>query len=82
MIYPLGMLLTIFSVNMVIYGTDFLPYQIFNIADESVIQLGYFICVIAGGLIGIDWYRIFKIFYPEFYETIEKEITRIKHNIL
>lgn len=82
MIYPLGMLLTIFSVNMVIYGTDFLPYQIFNITDESVIQLGYFICVIAGGLIGIDWYRIFKIFYPEFYETIEKEITRIKHNIL
>jgi uncharacterized protein YacL len=34
MIYPLGMLLTIFSVNMVIYGTDFLPYQIFNINDE------------------------------------------------
>jgi len=81
-IYPLGMLLAIFSVNMVIYGTDFLSYQIFNIADETVIQLGYIICVIAGGLIGIDWYRIFKIFYPEFYETIEKEITRIKHNIL
>ena len=82
MIYPLGMLLTIFSVNMVIYGTDFLPYQIFNITDESVIQLGYLICVIAGGLIGIDWYRIFKIFYPEFYERIEKEITRIKHKRL
>ncbi len=81
-IYPLGMILTIFSINMVIYGTDFLPYQIFNIADESVIQFGYLLCFIAGGLIGIDWYRIFKIFYPEVYETIEKEITRLKYNIL
>jgi hypothetical protein len=80
--YPLGMLLTIFSVNMVIYGIDFLPYQIFNIADESVIQLGYFLCFMAGGLIGIDWYRIFKIFYPQDYEMIEREIVDLKEKSL
>jgi len=82
MIYPLGMVLTIFSVNMIIYGIDFLPYQIFNIADESVIQLGYIICFLAGGLIGIDWLRIFKLFYPKVYEEIKKEITLLENNIL
>ncbi|MFX1338844.1 MAG: hypothetical protein ACFFDK_09565 [Promethearchaeota archaeon] len=81
-IHPLGMILTIFSVNMVIYGTDFLPYQIFNIADESIIQLGYLFCFIAGALIGIDWLRVFKIFYPRAYEEIEKEISRLKAKIL
>ncbi len=81
-IYPLGMLLTIISVNMIIYGIDFLPYQIFNIDDELVIQLGYLLCFIAGGLIGIDWYRIFKIFYPQDYEIIEKEIINLKEQSL
>ena len=76
------MLLTILSVNMVIYGIDFLPYQIFNIDDELVIQLGYLLCFIAGGLIGIDWYRIFKIFYPQDYEIIEKEIVNLKQQSL
>lgn len=82
MIYPLGMVLTIFSVNMIIYGIDFLPYYIFNIADESVIQLGYLFCFIAGGLIGIDWLRILKMFYPKVYEEIEKEIIQLKNKIL
>lgn len=80
-IYPLGMLITIFSVNMVIFSTDFLPYQIFNIGDEPVIQLGYIFCIIAGGLIGIDWLRIFKRFYPDLFKIIEKKITRLKNEI-
>jgi hypothetical protein len=67
---------------MVIYGIDFLPYQIFNIADESVIHLGFIFCIVAGGLIGIDWLRIFKLFYPKAYASINIEITRLKNNIL
>ena len=82
LLYPLGMLLTIFSVNMVIFGTDFLAPQIFNIDDESVVQLGYLLCFIAGGLIGLDWLRIFKLFYPKYYETIDKKIRQLNKNSL
>jgi hypothetical protein len=81
-IYPIGIIITIFSVNMVIYGTDFLPYQIFNIANETVIQIGYLFCFIGGGLVGIDWYRIFKKFYPEIYKIIENQIIQLKNQIL
>ena len=79
-LYPFGMLLTIFSLNMIIYGTDFLPNQIFNLNDEAVVHLGYFFCFIAGGIIGIDWFRIFRKFYPISYQEIENIIRTLRNN--
>jgi len=80
-IYPFGILLTIFSLNTIIYGTSFLPLDRININNEFVIYLGYFISFIAGGIIGRDWYRIFKKFYPEAYQEIETIINKVKNDI-
>lgn len=80
-IYPFGILLTIFSLNTIIYGTSFLPLDRININNELVIYLGYFISFIAGGIIGRDWYRIFKKFYPEAYQEIETIINKVKNEI-
>jgi len=80
-IYPFGILLTIFSLNTIIYGTSFLPLDRININNEFVIYLGYFISFIAGGIIGRDWYRIFKKFYPEAYQEIETIINKVKNEI-
>ena len=79
--YPIGMLLTIFSLSAIIYGTDFLPEKIFNLENEFIIQLGYLLSFIAGGLLGRDWFRIFRRFYPELYKEIENIISNLKNNI-
>ena len=81
MIYPIGILLTIFSLNTIIYGTSFLPLDRININNELVIYLGYFISFIAAGIIGRDWFRIFKKFYPEAYQEIENIINKVKNEI-
>ncbi len=80
-IYPIGILLTIFSLNTIIYGTAFLPLDKINIKNEFVIYLGYFISFIAGGIIGRDWFRIFKKFYPEAYQEIENIINKVKNEL-
>lgn len=76
--YPFGILLTIFAVNAVVYGTDFLPMEIFYLETESIIRLGYLICFIAGGMIGRDWLRLFRKVYPNLYEEIKIIISKLK----
>ena len=80
-IYPIGILLTVFSLNTVIYGTIFLPLDKININNELVIFLGYFVSFIAAGIIGRDWFRIFRKFYPEAYQEIENIIKKVKNEI-
>jgi len=76
--YPFGILLTIFAVNALVYGTDFLPMEIFYLETESIIRLGYLICFIAGGMIGRDWLRLFRKVYPNLYEEIKIIISKLK----
>ena len=76
--YPFGILLTIFALNALVYGTDFLPMEVFNLETESIIRLGYLICFIAGGMIGRDWLRLFRKVYPNPYEEIKKIINKLK----
>ena len=80
-IYPIGIILTIFSLNTIIYGINFLPLDKININNEFVIYLGYFVSFIAAGIIGRDWFRIFRKIYPEAYQEIEKIINRVKYEI-
>ena len=80
-IYPIGIILTIFSLNTVIYGTTFLPLDKININNELVIFFGYVVSFIAGGIIGKDWFRIFRKFYPEAYQEIENIINKVKNEI-
>jgi hypothetical protein len=74
-LFPLGLLVTSISFLMVIYGNNFIPKE--YLTHEFIINLGYILSFFAGGLIGIDWLRIFKIFYPSHYKDLERKINEI-----
>ena len=74
-IFPFGLLLTSLSFLMVIYGNEFIPKEF--LTHEFIVNLGYLLSFIAGGLIGIDWLRIFKIFYPSHYNDLERKLNEI-----
>ncbi len=78
-IFPFGLLLTSISFLMVIYGNDFIPKEF--LTHEFVVNLGYLLSFFAGGLIGIDWLRIFKIFYPSHYKELKRKINEISNPI-
>jgi hypothetical protein len=80
LLYPFGVLLASFSVNLFIHGTYFLPETIFNLNHEVIVFIGFILCSIAGSLIGIDWYRFFAKIYPDLYEEIDKIISNLKNN--
>jgi len=74
-IFPFGLLLTCISFLMVIYGNDFIPKE--YLTHELIVNLGYILSFFAGGIIGIDWLRIFRIFYPSHYKELERKISEI-----
>ena len=76
--YPFGIIFTIFALNAIIYGINFLPKEIFNLENETVILLGYFAGFLAGGFIGRDWFRLFRILFPQLYEEINIVINTLK----
>jgi hypothetical protein len=77
-LYPLGMFFMNFSFTMIIYGSDFLPFYVFHLSYNSVVVIGLFICGLSGALIGLDWFKMFKFFYPELYLEVDKEIKQLK----
>lgn len=77
-IYPLGLFLTSISINAIVYGSDFLPKNIFNLDYQSVILLGFVLGFIAGGILGMDWVRIFRKFCPEQYQELKLALDKLK----
>jgi hypothetical protein len=75
-IFPLGAILTGISFSMVIYSTKFIPKDV--LSSEETINLGYLFVFLAGSLIGYDWVRVFKRFYPNQYEEIELKIIELQ----
>ena len=69
--YPFGILLNSFALNMFIHGNDFLPKEIFDLNNETIVLIGFILCFLAGGLIGVDWYRLFAKLYPRLYQELE-----------
>ncbi|MFX1468470.1 MAG: hypothetical protein ACFFB8_07380 [Promethearchaeota archaeon] len=78
LLYPFGILLGSISLNMFMHGTDFLIEEIFNLTHEKIVIIGLILCFIAGGMIGIDWYRLFAKLYPELYCEFEKALDELK----
>jgi hypothetical protein len=76
-LFPLGSLLTGISFSMIIYGTKFIPRDI--LSSDITINLGYVFGFIAGSLIGFDWVRIFKQFYPNLYDEIESKMIELEN---
>lgn len=75
-LFPIGLLLTGFSFSMVIYSTKFIPKDV--LSSGETINLGYMLSFLAGALIGYDWVRVFKRFYPNQYEEIELKILELQ----
>jgi len=78
--FPLGILFCSFGLNMFIHGTDFIIKELFNLSHESIVFMGSLICFIAGGMIGIDWYRLFGKIYPNLYQEVERILSELKMN--
>ncbi len=77
-IFPLGALLTGISFSMVIYSNKFIPRDV--LSSSETINLGYLLSFLAGALIGYDWVRVFKRFFPNQYEEIELKIIELQKN--
>ena len=75
-IFPIGIFITSMSFSMVIYATKFIPREL--LSSELIVNYGYFFSLLAGCIIGFDWVRIFKWFYPKYYVDIEQRIIELK----
>ncbi|MFX0075801.1 MAG: hypothetical protein ACFE96_10190 [Candidatus Hermodarchaeota archaeon] len=76
--FPIGVFLTGISFSMVVYSTKFIPHDV--LSSGETINLGYLYSFIAGALIGYDWVRVFKQFYPTQYEEIELKIIELQNS--
>ena len=77
-IFPIGIIMTSLSFSMIIYGTKFIPKEF--LSSELTLNYGYLFSLLAGGIIGFDWLRIFKLFYPMYYAEIERKIVELKNH--
>lgn len=74
LLFPFGVILTSFTIDLIVYGVGFIPI------DYSLIGLlGYICCFLSGGLIGIDWLRLFRFFYPETYKEISEALDNLSN---
>lgn len=78
--FSLGLLLLSLSFLMVIFGNDFLPKEI--LTHDSIVNLGYLLGFCAGAIIGVDWLRIFKRFYPSHYRELEQKINELTNSTI
>ncbi len=77
-IFPIGIFITSMSFSMVIYTTKFIPREL--LSSELIVNYGYVFSLLAGSIIGFDWVRIFKWFYPCYYSDIEQRIIELRKN--
>ncbi|MHA2130178.1 MAG: hypothetical protein ACW99L_09420 [Promethearchaeota archaeon] len=76
--YSLALFVNSFSVNLLIHGADYLPVKIFNLSHGLIVLVGFIICFITGGLIGIDWYHLFAKIYPKEYKETELILLKLR----
>ncbi len=58
-LYPIGILLSSIAVNIFIHGNDFFPQEIFSLNHETLVVIGIIFSFFAGGIVGLDWFRLF-----------------------
>ncbi|MFX1378637.1 MAG: hypothetical protein ACFFA4_06050 [Promethearchaeota archaeon] len=80
LLYPMGILLNSIAANLFIHGTDFLPEEIFSLNHETLVMIGIILNFIAGGMLGLDWYRLFGRIYPELYQEFEHILDNLRKN--
>lgn len=79
-LYPFGILLSSIAVNIFIHGTDFFPEELFTLNHETLVLIGIILSFFAGGIVGLDWYRLFAKLYPELYQNFEQVLENLRKN--
>lgn len=77
--FPFAIVLTSIALSTVIYGLKLFPVEIFHLTLELLVFLGFLCGFIAGGMLGKDWFRLFKKFYPKLYQEIEDILNKLKN---
>ena len=77
-LYPFGILLSSIAVNIFIHGTDFLPEAIFTLNHETLVLIGIVLSFFSGGIVGLDWYRLFAKIYPELSRNFEQILDTLR----
>lgn len=77
-LYPIGILLTFFSISALVFGRGFLIPEIFALSSEYIELIGFILSFLAGAMIGKDWFRIYAHIYPELYQEIQEIIESLK----
>lgn len=77
-LYPFGILFSSIAVNIFIHGTDFFPEAIFMLNHETLVLIGIVLSFFSGGIVGLDWYRLFAKIYPELYQNFEQVLDNLR----
>lgn len=72
--YLIGIILTSTGFCFIIFTTDIFPYNIFHIKAEVIRIFGWFILITGAMLIGFDWIRLLRRFFPDEYEKLNQKL--------
>ncbi len=75
--FPFAIVLTSIALSVVIYRLELFPVEIFHLTSDLLLIVGFLCGFIAGGMLGKDWFRLFKKFYLELYQEIEDILNKL-----
>ncbi|MHA1750296.1 MAG: hypothetical protein ACTSYF_16825, partial [Promethearchaeota archaeon] len=76
--FPFAIALTSIALSTVVYRLKLFPYEIFYLTPDFLLIVGFLCGFISGGMLGKDWFRLFKKFYPELYQEIEDILNKLE----
>ena len=72
--YLLGIMITSMGIFFSFFPNDIFPYNIFHFKANATRIIGWFILVIGALVIGNDWVRLLRKFFPEEYKRLFQKI--------
>jgi len=72
--YFLGIILSSMGIFFIFFPVDIFPYHIFYIKAEVIRIFGWFILITGAMLIGFDWIRLLRRFFPDEYEKLNQKL--------
>lgn len=72
--YILGIILSSMGIFFIFFPVNIFPYNIFHIKAEVIRIFGWFILITGAMLIGFDWIRLLRRFFPDEYEKLNQKL--------
>jgi len=72
--YLLGIMIASMGIFLNFFPYDIFPYNIFHFKANAIRIIGWFIVVIGALLLGFDWVKLLRKFFPEEYEKLFQKI--------